>query len=756
LLRQQLEQIDPALSGDDEDVPEHLDTRVVLKLQGTTRLDTGPFRGLKLVKLGEGSGWTYAVLSDRESRIALSRLIAEYSGTDDDDMDGWGHPNSWIELLNNINGIELYGPEDRRDPSIDGLTFDSYEVLDILLWPSESANAARLRITSIRSIVQDATARNGMLRVTAVDPRPQTTLVRVTADPALLEALLQGPWVERVRPPIRPAITLAHLVNATIPEPLPMPEGEPVGVIDGISVTANPLLTDIVRALESFPRGHIFSSPDTHGTGVAAVASWGDLDFLLVGGPAPTPLPIVNARVLEPNGTNVDLVGQAHLTITEAVRWLHEEHNVKVINISINRDHPTDTLLASELTATIDALARELNVVFVISAGNRVVCPDEGWLQGYPRYLCDEHSGVAEPGDAALAVTVGSVSRRSDPGGQHSDSLVAIAPTGAASPFTRTGPSRGHTASGSLKPEFVYHGGNWAHDHSTGQLRINDPGIAVVTAIPPTGGRFIGMDTGTSYSAPAVAREIARIATRYPEASANLLRALTALSARQVSGRQLDGIDPLRVSAYGQPDAERVLESHGPKAILTIDTSMATNSVVVHPVPVPYEFAQGRSRRTLRVALAYDPPVRRSRREYTAGQMSVELVRGFDLAEVILRYERQPTAAEVAADPSLLRLDVPGGKFRPSLNPGVSRVQSNTLIRRDFVHGSWDPDDENYFLVVTHNQSPWTQRQRRDYAEQAYGLAVEIADEDRTDLDVHGLVLAKLRAITRAHGRTLT
>lgn len=752
-LQGQLEQVEEKAGLDAEPGVDELDTRVVLKLRGATRLKSGPMNRLKLTALGEGRGWTYAVLSTRESRDLLIELLAEYGVSQDGEHVDWDHPQTWAELLDDIEDISVYGREDRFDPELRQLSFDGKEPLDVLLWPSRSDEEAQTRIAEIQELVQGEAERDRSIRVMAIDPRPQTTVVRVAADRELLDILLNASWVERVRPPLRPDVTLGDILQATIPVPLADPAGEAIGVIDGIAVTANPLLTNVVMATRSFPDGHVFGGPDEHGTGVAAAAAWGDLDFLVGPGNVPGAHPVLNARVLEPDQGGLVVAGQAHTTIADAIRWLVSEHKVRVVNISINRTEPPDALLRSELTTTVDTLARELDVVVVVSAGNRLKEPSSGWLAGYPGYLVDEDSGVAEPGDAALAVTVGATARRDRPGGRHAQSHVAIAPAGAPSPFSRSGPTRGHTSAGTLKPEFSHHGGNWAHDHQTNQIQHRDPGIAVVTAIKPTGDRFLGMETGTSFAAPAVARETARIATRYPNATSNLLRALLALSARHRANPPTNGVDPLRLSAYGQPDADRIIESGGANVILTIETTMSTNAVVIHPIPIPYEFAEGVSRRTFRVALAFDPPVRRSRREYIAGQMSVELVRGLDENEVERRYSLQPTIAEAQADSSVHRLNLPSGKLRPALQPGPTRLASNTLVRRDFDDGSWDPDDEHYFLVVTHNLSPWTTRQRREYGEQRYALAVQLVDEGRTNLDLHSLVRAELRTRVRTRRR---
>ena len=253
---------------------EELDTRLVLKLQGATRLQSGPLNGLNLTVLGEGRGWTYAVLSTRESRNLLATLIAEYGQTEQDTAADWDHPQTWAALLDNIEGVSVYGRYDRYDRELDRLTFDRLEPLDVLLWPSPTLEAAQERISEIEDLVRAATEENPSIRVVATDPRPQTTVVRINADRVLLEGLLAAAWVERVRPPLRPEVTQADVLGARMPVPMPEPRGAAVGVIDGLPVTANPLLTGAVTDVKPFPVDHVFGGPDAHGTSVTATAVW--------------------------------------------------------------------------------------------------------------------------------------------------------------------------------------------------------------------------------------------------------------------------------------------------------------------------------------------------------------------------------------------------------------------------------------------------------------------------------------------------
>lgn len=738
------------ISGDYLDLDDE-DSRVVLKFHASTRLSNGPFSRLRFTALAEGDDWTYYVAASRQAREELAALLLEYSGLADGlvrEVD-WSHPKSWAEFIDRIEGIELYGPEDRRDPTVDDLEFAPTALVDCLLWPAPNEAIAAGRVNSIAATVNAHATVNQSVRVVALDPRPDRLLVRVAATASLLDQLLLVADIERVRAPLRSVISQAELTSAVMPPTVPEAAATSIGVVDGIIVLANPLIGPYLHATASFPDGHTFAGSDPHGTAVASVAIWGNLDPLVTGGSLAVPHPVVSARVLEPTPSgHLSVVGLAHVTIEEAIRWLVVEHHVRIINLSINQPVPAAAPLRDELTVTVDTLARELNVVIVVSAGNRINLSSGHWLHDYPSYLADSEARIAAPGDAALAVTVGSHAVRDVPGSTHAGSHVAIAASHQPSPFSRTGPTAGVGRRGSMKPEFTGHGGNWGWDHQFGHLILKDPGLAPIVAIEPVGGRIVGSQTGTSFAAPAVAHEIARVAERYPGAGANLLRALTALSARPLAG-SLSGPSPTYQSGYGEPQAERVLESSAHRVFLTFEGSLPTNRVVVHRVPIPPEFADGTRERTFRVALAFDPPVRRGRREYVAGSMTVELVRGMNLQDVEQIYTRQPSRAQVDEDPTLVRRSLPPSDLRPELAPGSTVLESNTLIRREFKNGAWDPEHSDYFLVVTHNLSPWTQAQRSRYTSQTYALALEIAEESESDLDLYAAIRIRLRPRAR-------
>ncbi|MGC7152877.1 S8 family serine peptidase [Paenarthrobacter ureafaciens] len=748
---------EPAAEVDEDDDPLG---RLVLKFAGRAAFATGAFGGFDMTPLGANEQNQFFVLSDKESRRLVGNLILRYADGEQD----WDDHKSWQKLLDNIEGVEVYGRDDRADPSLSSLDFTSYEVVDVILWPTSLAadsiatRRAPGRVAEIRELIDAAAAVDSSIRVLAVDDRPDTLLIRVATNQQLLDELLDHPLVEKVRGPLKPLIGRSDYINAPRPQVEASPSGAPIGVVDDLVVTGNPWLQGVVTHSAAFPVNHAYGLPTKHGTQVAGIAAYGSLSKLLSSGDLPRPNPIIAARVMESDQFgNPTVVGPPALTIEAALRWVAAQ-GAKVIVCSIAYPHADDDPIPSELTAVVDQLSRELQVVVVLASGNVSSIPTGlHWFKDYPHYLNESGSRVAAPGGAALAVTVGAFSEADVPDVNAGGTRLPIAQARQIAPFSRTGPTRGSSKSGTRKPEFVAPGGNWVWDEKLGSYPP-DLSVSVVTLEPPQAGnsRVAGFSNGTSLAAPYVAHEIAQISTRYPSASPNLLRALTALSCvantHPDSSEVLDRVGTV-AAAYGLPDASRVLESGGNRTILTFQGAIKTNSRIVHRLPIPEEFAAaGAYERHFRVALAFDPPVRRSRKDYIAGKMHFEFVRSHSLEEVIATYEAQPSAEEMESDANLKKLDLPKGRTRPDMSPPRTKLSSNTLIRRDFS-GAWLPEDEDYFLIVFHDHSPWSESQKRAYETQDYALGIELLDSSRLDLDLHSLVEVELRAQGRQRGR---
>ena len=113
---------------------------------------------------------------------------------------------------------------------------------------------------------------------------------------------------------------------------------------------------------------------------------------------------------------------------------------------------------------TLDTIARELRVLFVMPNGNLdgAHATPVDWRAEYPDFLLRQEAALLDPATALNVLIVGSLARwdatfnaqrfQNDPAEQ------PIARRNQPLPFNRSGPSVG----GAIKPELVDHGGNYA------------------------------------------------------------------------------------------------------------------------------------------------------------------------------------------------------------------------------------------------------------------------------------------------------
>lgn len=718
---------------------EGIDPRLVFKIATTARFDDDDWQRRELEFLGESvQGWQYFVITgDADGRTdRLEEQLAAYAGGSDEE----GGRAELSSIFGRIERIEPYGPEDRRGPGVPEGGLDEPTVLDVELWPSPDLSTAQERVASVRAALADEAS-----SVQRLDERPRFTVVRARVSPADLPTLLDLPVIEQVRVPPMPYIDPTDWHGASA-EDLDWDSGggTAVGVIDDGVAAAHPLLAELVGAQIEVPSNHDWPPPSNHGTMVAGLAAYGDFEEPLRSHSPLIGRPIHIGRVLEPHPEipeRTQFPGIEHASTDEAIRRLHEEHGVRVFNISITDPAPYSGPRAAMWTETIDSLARELDIVCVVAAGNR---PAPRTVQGmlhrrdYPQYCLDEEARLAEPAIAGLAVTVGSIARSAGPATPDGTSRVAdraIAEIDQLSPFSRTGPG---VRDKSIKPEVVHYGGNWAVDDA-GRLKLNDPGLASVSLNRDHTQQLFAGSAGTSYAAPRVANLAAAIWDAYPQASANLVRALLGVSVRSVSDVQaVNSEDVPRMVGFGHPQQEAAVESGGGRVVMQTTGSVFTDSVVVHPIPIPEPFNRGNlSRRRIRVALAYDPPVRRQRRDYLAGHLTMDLLRDISLHEIEEIYRRQ--------DPKDRRPLINNRRRVKSLQPGPEAVLSNTLQVREWQPKRLKPaDGEVYYLVIVHRAAPWAHLLPEPYEQQDYGLCVELCEQDDVDIDVYSLVRQQL------------
>lgn len=145
--------------------------------------------------------------------------------------------------------------------------------------------------------------------------------------------------------------------------------------------------------------------------------------------------------------------------------------------------------------------------------------------------------------------------------------------------------------SGDSKPDVVAHGGDLVSRPDT--VEPHNLGVSVVSLSHQPDQRLFRVASGTSFAAPRIANVCARVLDRYPEASANLIRALVGLAARHPDPTTRLGWEDdvlARTAGAGLPTAARALDSQSHRVVMTFEGAIECDKAVIHPIPVPREF----------------------------------------------------------------------------------------------------------------------------------------------------------------------
>src|SRR5690606_15255747 len=160
-----------------------------------------------------------------------------------------------------------------------------------------------------------------------------------------------------------------------------------------------------------------------HGTAVAGLALYGDVEAMIAAGAFTPRLPLVSGRGFNHDGA--DQSESVENAVERAVRELNAEVGCRVFNLSygdLNKVYTGGRVRG--LAYTLDRLTRELGVLFVVSTGNIAVdgLPGDP-VASFPGYLLDEGARLVDPATALNAVTVGGIARHEATRGsqQHPD-----------------------------------------------------------------------------------------------------------------------------------------------------------------------------------------------------------------------------------------------------------------------------------------------------------------------------------------------
>ena len=231
---------------------------------------------------------------------------------------------------------------------------------------------------------------------------------------------------------------------------------------------------------------------------------------------------------------------------------------------------------------------------------------------------------------------------------------------------------------GATKPDLIDVGGTLIFDPTARRLRGGEdlPSAGVLSLHHRFLDRLFTAASGTSYAAPRVAFSAAQILLRFPTASANLIRALLIGSAEIPAPTiecmsLLDGEALRAVSGFGLINLERAAFSDDARVVLYAEDELPIDYFAVYRLPIPEPFQTEPGKRSIRVTLAYDPPVRHTRVDYAGVGMSFRLVRGCDPDLIFDHYRRR--TAEEGPFPEL------AARYNCTLSPGPQDRERGTV-----------------------------------------------------------------------------
>ncbi|MXO63702.1 S8 family serine peptidase [Altererythrobacter oceanensis] len=712
--------------------PDSVDPSLILRVQMHGALQEDEWAKVGLTVLSSDEDRTLILFADSDELDEFRNKLDSYGqGT----QPGRQNP-AYAAFIANVDAIAEVAPRDRigmraREEGL--VEVDDFQagveyILDIELWDL-GPRALRERK------LDDIAAYSEALGAEELDRHigPNLTMLRLRADGTVARSLLNIEEIAELDFPPEPDLTTSELIErplADVPDPEDATDDLPlIGIIDS-GINDHPLIEDVIAGSIAIPDTLGTADDFCHGTFVGGIATFGDLRAQLGQERLVRYARLCSAKVVDDRGR----FPNSRLTprlMREAVTRLHDEFGCRIFVVALgDRKKLIEGSKVGPWTQTLDELVRELDVVIIVSAGNhqpRGGNRIEEAVTEYPRYLVEPSNRLCEPAGGMNIVTVGSLAHSNGLGRQAQENIGIrpIADLNEPSPFSRAGPG----VRGSIKPDFADIGGTLIYDGQAIALRGGEarPEAGVVSLHYRPIDRLFATYSGTSYAAPLVAFKASQILARFPDASANLVRALLASSAvpPEEALRRLEplgGRAALDLCGHGLVDAERASFSDDARVILYAEDELEIDHFAVYQIPIPDAFQTERGRRTVRVSLAYDPPVRHSRLDYNGVSMGFRLIRGCE-PDLIFEHFRQRTAEEGPFP----RVE---NRYNCDLSPS-STIREKSSLQTASVTFSRDIQQygDNYYLVVR-CAGGWA----GDVGRQNFAVTVELSHEAEVQL----------------------
>jgi Subtilase family len=693
-----------------------IDPALILKVETSGNISEEEWAKLGLTVLANEPGQTLILFADDVELTAFQQRVTAYNGEKPENQKS----QPYAALIEAIEAIRPISATDRIGTVLKAEGYTTPDLIpeaaglyDVELW-SATDFTADLFVHRVTTVLEGS----GGTLVSSYRGA-SALLVRVQGTGSAIRQLLDLPEIAIIdQPPTPdwPELPANDIELRDLPEIMPAEDDAlTIGVIDSGLTSAHPLIRGALVAAFGEPASLGDSDEKGHGTSVSGIAIYGDIRQRLSEFPFQARFRLASARVVNESG-RFDDEELVPTQMENSIRRLHNEFGCRVINISLGDVKRPVGAKPSPWASTLDTLARELDVLIVVSAGNAspnyLASFGDSIVANYPAFLLDDANRILEPASAVNVLTVGSIAHSNGLSIIDSENVGvrSIAQTFQPSPFTRTGPG----ANKVLKPDLVDFGGTAVFDGPTQRLQGGSTrgNAGILSTYHEYLRQLLKYYSGTSFAAPLVAYKAALLFERFPDASANLVRALLALSAEHpesAATRLGDDDAVFNLLGYGLPDVARALESEDNRVILFAEDTLATDKFAVYEVPIPDIF-QTKGARQIRVSLSFDPPVKHTRLDYAGLKMGFHLIRGATARDVFDAFRKWEADEGKAFS---IR-----NTFKCDLKPGAQRRERGALQCATFsmttnsqrygdsyflavrCEGGWSGDDQKFAVAI--------------------------------------------------------
>lgn len=518
-----------------------------------------------------------------------------------------------------------------------------------------------------------------------------------------------------------------------------------------------------------------------HGTGMAGVALYGDLEKKIEDGlPVSLQTSLESIVISAPDGA-ASVPG--YDAIERAITLIPKDGRARIFCLAQTAPADLSDGRQSALSGVVDQLAwnsGDDTRLICVAAGNAQGLPDKRYPSG-PYEMRNAEYRLESPGQAVNALTVGASTDRC------SDDWLAFAPAGDLSPSSRTSVKwEIHYA---YKPDIVMEGGNHEVDEDDRLFTRPTPQSMLLTAGHNYPNRPFGWTGETSAATAKAAGLATRLKAQYPEFRAETLRGLMvhsaewtpAMKAREaeiltLTGQKAAAIEGLlHCYGWGIPNEENLFRSAGDALTLIAEDDLQPyrlngegqirlREMKYFKLPWPAEVLRELNQEDveLRCTLSYfaepDPhAASRSRRDrYPSHRMRFDLKRpGETDLEAQQRVNMLASAEDVEDFEEGDLLGLGGTQPDQGWFLGDQKRRRGTIHHDIWKGKAYDLADRNGISVFP-VRGWWGDRKGHGYEERSVGFSIIMSVRTKkTDVDLYLAAAAKVSARNRVKAPTL-